>query len=264
MTPPWTGGRTSERATCVLAPNPGVMTLEGTNTWVLREPGAPEAVVVDPGPDDDAHLAAVLETAGADGGRVAQILLTHHHRDHTDGVPALAAATGAPVRGAGEGRPFGDGERLEIGGLVLQVLATPGHTADSVSVMVPEDRLLLTGDTVIGRGTTAIGINGDGDLGDYLRTLDQLSTLADLGSFDRIGPGHGPVIDDPQPVLADLKAHRWKRLEEVRAAVDAGAHGVDEVARAVYGSLAADRRWAVEHSVRAQLHYLNIRHDLTD
>lgn len=253
----WTGGRLSGRATCVLAPNPGVMTLEGTNTWLLREPGSRDVVVVDPGPDNPGHVARVLESATSDGGRVAVVLLTHHHRDHAGAVGALAAQTGAPVRGAGHG-PLADGERLDAGGLAVQVLTTPGHTADSVSFLLPEEGLLLTGDTVLGRGTTVLAWP-DGTVADYLRTLDELLRLAQEGRVTRLAPGHGPAVDDPAGALAALRQHRVERLQEVHAAVQGGAEDVDEVVTAVYGPhLGADRRRAAAMSVRAQLDHLAI------
>ncbi|GAA4432303.1 MBL fold metallo-hydrolase [Georgenia halophila] len=255
-TDPWTSGPLTERATCLLAPNPGVMTLEGTNTWVLREPGSTDVAVVDPGPDDDGHLAAVLEAATAEGGRVTQVLLTHHHRDHTAGVARLVEASGAPVRGGGHGDAFRDGERIAVGGLAVEVVATPGHTSDSVSFLVAADRLLLTGDTVLGRGTTVIA--GDGDLGDYLRSLSALRALVGDGAVERLAPGHGPAVDDPDEFLTGLQEHRTSRLEEIRAAVQAGAVGIEGLVDAVYGPIAADRRWAAAHSVRAQLDYLGI------
>ncbi|PFG41192.1 glyoxylase-like metal-dependent hydrolase (beta-lactamase superfamily II) [Georgenia soli] len=253
----WTGGRLSARGSCVLAPNPGVMTLEGTNTWLLREPGSTEVAVVDPGPDDAGHLERVLTAAGADGGRVAVVLLTHHHRDHTGAAGALAARTGAPVHGAGH-RPLADGETLEVGGLAVQVLATPGHTADSVSFLLPSEGLLLTGDTVLGRGTTVLAWP-DGTVGDYLRTVDTLLAAVRDGRVTRLAPGHGPPVEDPAGVLTALRQHRVERLQEVRAAVQGGADDVDEVVTAVYGPhLGADRRRAAALSVRAQLDHLGI------
>lgn len=253
----WTGGRLGIRASCVLAPNPGVMTLEGTNTWLLREPGSAEVAVVDPGPDDPRHVDRVLAAAGADGGRVAVVLLTHHHRDHTGAAEALAAATGAPVHGAGH-RPLADGGTLTVGGLTVQVLATPGHTADSFSFLLPAEGLLLTGDTVLGRGTTVLAWP-DGTVTDYLATLDTLLALAQEGWTTRLAPGHGPPVEDPAAVLAALRQHRVERLQEVRAAVQGGADDVDEVVTAVYGPhLGTDRRRAAALSVRAQLDHLGI------
>lgn len=257
----WRSGPLTDRVRCVLAPNPGVMTLEGTNTWLLREPGSAEVAVVDPGPDDAGHIRAVLDAAAADGGRITQIVLTHHHRDHTEAVPGLVHATGAPVRG-GDHDAFDDGERVRAGDLEIEVVRTPGHTGDSVSFLVPADKLLLTGDTVLGRGTTVITAHtGDargGDLGDYLRTLDLLVELIDSGRVERIAPGHGPALDNPGPVLRRLREHRRGRLDEVRAAVEAGAEDVDQVVDAVYGPGANDRRWAAAQSVRAQLDYLGV------
>ncbi len=145
----------TETAAVLLAENPGLMTLEGTNTWVLRAPGSPELVVVDPGPDDDAHIARLTEL-----GRIALVLISHRHGDHTGAIDKLADATGAPVYAAGSGyqRRMGggltDGTVLEAAGLRIKVLATPGHTADSLSFLV--DDAVLTADTVLGRGTTVI------------------------------------------------------------------------------------------------------------
>jgi glyoxylase-like metal-dependent hydrolase (beta-lactamase superfamily II) len=253
----WTGGRLSARASCVLAPNPGVMTLEGTNTWLLRGPGSTDVAVVDPGPEDRGHLDRVLDAARSDGGRVAVVLLSHHHRDHTAAADALAAETGAPVHGAGH-RPLADGETLELGGLAVQVLATPGHTADSVSFLLPEEGLLLTGDTVLGRGTTVLAWP-DGTVTDYLGTLDTLLALVREGRITRLAPGHGPPVEDPAAFLTELRKHRVERLQEVRAAVQGGAGGLDEVVTAVYGPhLGADRRRAAVLSVRAQLDHLGI------
>lgn len=256
----WTGGPLSERATCVLAPNPGVMTLEGTNTWLLRAPGGSDVVVVDPGPADPGHASRVLEAATADGGRVVLVLLTHHHRDHAGAVEAIVGRTGAPVRGGGHGA-LADGDRLDLADLELEVLATPGHTADSVSFLLPQDGLLLTGDTVLGRGTSVLAWP-DGSLTDYLRSLDRLDEAVRDGLASRLAPGHGPAVDDPAGVLDQLRQHRLTRLQEIRAAVEGGADDVDEVVTAVYGThLGADRRRAATMSVRAQLDHLGITLD---
>ena len=141
----WRGGAISPRAACVLAPNPGPMTLDGTNTWVLAEPGGGEAIVIDPGPNDPGHLAA--------------------------------------------------GALVTVRGLEVRVEATPGHTADSISLVLAADNALLTGDTVLGRGTTVVA-HPDGELSAYLETLDRLRALTGSGEVVRIWPGHGPVIPD--------------------------------------------------------------------
>lgn len=245
----------SERATRVLAPNAGPMTLDGTNTYVLRE--GTDVVVVDPGPDDAGHLGRVLEVATADGGRVALVVLTHHHRDHTAGADALAERTGAPVRGAGRGEPFADGERLAAGALGLTVLTTPGHTADSVCLLLPADGLLLTGDTVLGRGSTVLAWP-DGDVTAYLATLDRLLALARSHEVVAIAPGHGPHVDEPAATLENIRTHRNARLAEVRAAVAAGARTPEDVVRRVYGDVDPALESAAGQSARAQLAHLGI------
>ena len=167
-------GMGTTRTWCVLAPNPSPMTLDGTNTWVIAEPRSPTSVVVDPGPDDEGHLRRVLEFACAGDRRVAQIVLTHGHPDHCAGAVRFAELSGAPVgaldpalRLGSEG--FGPDAVLTSGGCELRVVATPGHTADSLSLLLAADGGLLTGDTVLGRGTTVIA--EDGSLGDYLGRL---------------------------------------------------------------------------------------------
>lgn len=249
----WRGGPAGASARALLAPNPGPMTLEGTNTWLLRGPGASGAVVVDPGPADvPEHLAAVVRAAG---GPVLLTLLTHHHLDHTGALPEWTALTGSPVRGAGHGEPWRDGERLDLAGLAAEVLVTPGHTGDSVCLLL-DDGVLLTGDTVLGRGTTVVPWP-EGDLGAYLESLDRLIALARAGRVQRIAPGHGPVVDAPLEHLLALRQHRLERLDQVRAALAAGARDAEAVRMAVYGDLSADLTRAAQAIVRAQLAHLH-------
>lgn len=253
MTAQWRGGPAGAHARSVLAPNPGPMTLEGTNTWLLRGPGATGSVVLDPGPAEvPDHLVAVHAAAGQ---QVALTLLSHHHRDHTGALPAWAALTDAPVRGAGHGEPWRDGQRISAAGLALEVLVTPGHTPDSVCLLL-EDGTLLTGDTVLGRGTTVVPWP-DGDLGAYLSSLDRLIELTGAGRVERIAPGHGPVVTEPLEHLTALRDHRLQRVEQVRAALAGGARGAAEVAAVVYGDLSPDLAGAVDAIVRAQLAYLD-------
>lgn len=256
--PPVDGSGTA-RARCVLAANPGPMTLNGTNTWLIAEPGSPSVLVVDPGPDDEAHLRRVAALAAAAGQRVARILLTHGHLDHSAGSARLAELTGAPVlaldpafrRGSGELSP---GDVLTDAGCEVRVVAAPGHTADSVCLLLPADGALLTGDTVLGSGTTVIA--QDGSLADYLATLDRLRALADAERLRVLLPGHGPLLADPAGVLDFYIAHRRERLAEVRAALAAGDRTGEQIVARVYAevdpALWPFARW----SVRAQLDYL--------
>ncbi|HYO32052.1 MAG TPA: MBL fold metallo-hydrolase [Nocardioidaceae bacterium] len=246
----------SGRAVCVLAPNPGPMTLDGTNTWVLREPGAARSVVVDPGPLHRGHLDAVAEAAGS----VAVVLLTHRHGDHSDGARAFAASVGCAVRAADpayvqDAQPLHDGEVVEVDGLELHVVATPGHTSDSVSFVLPAERAVLTGDTILGRGTTVVA-HPDGALGPYLTSLRRLRGLAERSDVAAIWPGHGPVLDPALPVIDDYLAHREARLAQVRAALAGGANSARDVVEAVYADVDPSLWPAAELSVRAQIAYL--------
>jgi glyoxylase-like metal-dependent hydrolase (beta-lactamase superfamily II) len=256
----------TSRAECVLAPNPGLMTLNGTNTWLIAEPGSPTALVVDPGPDDEAHLRRVAARAGAAGRRIVRILLTHGHLDHSAGAGRLAELTGAPVAAAdpqlrrGDDSGLAPGDVLTDAGCEVRVVAAPGHTADSVCLLLPADGALLTGDTVLGRGTTVIA--EDGDLGDYLATLDRLRALADQAQLGMLLPGHGPLLADPAAVLDFYIAHRRDRLAEIRAALDAGDRTEQQIVARVYAdvdqALWPFARW----SVQAQLRYLAARGEL--
>ena len=252
-------GMGTTRTWCVLAPNPSPMTLDGTNTWVIAEPGSSAVVVVDPGPDDEGHLRHVLDAACAGDRHVAQVVLTHGHLDHSAGAARFAELSGAPVGALDPGlrlgtEGYGPGDVITAGGCELRVVATPGHTADSVSLLLTADGGLLTGDTVLGRGTTVIA--SDGSLGDYLRTLDELRSLADEAGLRVLLPGHGPLLGDPAGVLDYYIAHRKERLDQVRAAYAAGAHTPAEVVAIVYADVDKSLWPAAEQSVRAQLDYL--------
>jgi glyoxylase-like metal-dependent hydrolase (beta-lactamase superfamily II) len=252
----WQGGEVGQRARCVLAPNASPMTLDGTNTWVLREPGARRSVVIDPGPLDLGHLEAVGEAAGD----VGVVLLTHGHADHSAGAREFAERVGSGVRALDPAFQYGgeglqDGDVIEVDGLEITVVATPGHTGDSLSFVVPADRAVLTGDTVLGRGTTVVA-HPDGELGAYLRSLRRLRALAEARDVETVWPGHGPVLDQALPVLDYYLAHRAERLEQVRGAVAAGFVQPVDVVRRVYADVDQQLWPAAELSVRAQLEYL--------
>jgi glyoxylase-like metal-dependent hydrolase (beta-lactamase superfamily II) len=253
-------GSGSSRARCVLAPNPSLMTLDGTNTWLVAEPGSATAIVIDPGPDDEGHLQRICTVAAERGLRVADIVLTHRHDDHSAGAPRLAELTGAPVRAVDPAHRLGSegltaGDVLDSAGCELRVITTPGHTSDSVSLQIPADGVVLTGDTVLGRGTAVIA--EDGSLGDYLDSLRRLRALADSSDLRQLLPGHGPLLADPAGVLDFYLAHRAERLDEVRAALAAGDRDPAMIVARVYA--AVDRAlWRfAESSVRAQLRYLD-------
>ena len=266
----WSGGTFGGRGECVLAPNANMMTLDGTNTWVLREPDARRSIVIDPGPSIAAHLDAVAEAAGD----VAVVLLTHHHADHAEAAREFAERVGCGVRAldpayrlGSEG--LGEGDVVTVDGLELHVVATPGHTADSLSFVLPAEGAVLTGDTVLGRGTTVVA-HPDGQLGAYLGSLDRLHALADAHEVGTIWPGHGPVIDDALGALDFYITHRRQRLEQVESALESlkqadHPEGIstDELPRRVVEIVYQDVDpvlWgAAELSVRAQLAYLQGR-----
>ena len=238
----------------VLAPNPGPMTLEGTNTWVLRAPGESECVVVDPGPLHEGHLAAVAAV-----GRVGAVLLTHGHLDHSEGARRFAELTGASVRALDPAHRLGDeglgeGDVVACAGVELRVLATPGHTSDSLSFVVtgPDgSRAVLTGDTILGRGTTVVA-HPDGVLADYLASLSRLAELGDV----TVLPGHGPELPSAGAAAERYLRHREARLAQVQAALDAGATTPEEVVERVYADVDQTLWPAAMLSVLAQLEHL--------
>lgn len=252
-------GSGTVRARCVLAPNPSLMTLDGTNTWVIAEPGSARAVVVDPGPDDQGHLRRVLRQVAAAGQTVAQILLTHTHPDHAEGAASFAAMTGAPVLAADpdyrlDHGSISPGDTVTAGGCELHVVATPGHTSDSVCLHLAADYALLTGDTVLGRGTTVIA--DDGSLADYMRSLDQLRALTDEAELATLLPGHGPMLTSPAATLDYYISHRRERLAEVTAALAAGDRTVAQIVARVYADVDPSLWPYAAWSVRAALDYL--------
>ncbi|MFF3690035.1 MBL fold metallo-hydrolase [Streptomyces sp. NPDC002187] len=253
-------GPATTRAVNVLAPNPSAMTLDGTNTWIVSEPGSDLAVVVDPGPLDDTHLRAVIDTAEKAGKRVALTLLTHGHPDHAEGAARFAELTRTHVRALDPALRLGDeglaaGDVIRVGGLEMRVVPTPGHTADSLCFHLPGDRAVLTGDTILGRGTTVVA-HPDGRLGDYLDSLRRLRSLTVDDGVHTVLPGHGPVLDDAQGAVEFYLAHRANRLAQVETAVENGYGTAAEVVAHVYADVDRSLWPAAELSVLAQLEYL--------
>jgi glyoxylase-like metal-dependent hydrolase (beta-lactamase superfamily II) len=258
MTLAWVGGIVTDRSTCVLAPNPGAMTLEGTNTWVLMEPGSARCVVVDPGPLDEQHLQRVLDVVALRGARVGLTLLTHGHLDHAESADRFGELTGAPVRAVGPGHDgLGDGDRLTVDGLDLVVVATPGHTGDSVSFLLAAENALLTGDTILGRGTAMVAWP-DGELAAYLHSLQRIEAMTGSRQVTQILPGHGPTVPDAAGVVQYYLDHRSERLEHVRAAVAVRGSDVEAVVETVYADVPRELWPAARLSVRAQLEYLRV------
>jgi glyoxylase-like metal-dependent hydrolase (beta-lactamase superfamily II) len=235
--------------------NAGPMTLEGTQSYVLQAPSG--AVVIDPGDDDAAHQEALAAL-----GPVALILVTHRHHDHVGGLARLRGLTGAASRGAAEGfsvgaAPLLDGETLALGdGAHLRVLATPGHTSDSISLVLSRDgvdQAVFTGDTILGHGTTIID-HPDGTLGDYLDSLEALRALGPVPTL----PAHGGFPGPVDAVAREYLSHRLMRLEQVKGAADGlRERGLDPTVGAVtdivYAEVDPSVRGAAEHTVSAQL-----------
>jgi glyoxylase-like metal-dependent hydrolase (beta-lactamase superfamily II) len=241
-------------ASVMLAPNPSPMTLEGTNTWLLRGQQAdggqqsPGFIVIDAGPPDESHLARVAAV-----GPIELILLTHGHPDHSGGSARLAELTGASVLALDRrfGEPLAAGDSLRQCGVALDVIGTPGHSADSLSFYLPADDAVLTGDTILGRGTTVVAWP-DGQLGPYLDSLQRLREFGDAAVL----PGHGPELPSAGRVAEDYLAHRAERLAKVAKAVAAGARTPREVVEIVYTDVPEVLWAAAELSVHAQLDYL--------
>jgi glyoxylase-like metal-dependent hydrolase (beta-lactamase superfamily II) len=253
-------------ASRVLAANPGPMTLEGTNTWIIRAPDAATAVVVDPGPMLEDHLRAVLDAVASYGCTVSTVLLTHGHSDHSEGAAWFAAQANCQVRSVDptfriptdHAHGLSEGDVITADDLRIEVLPTPGHTLDSVCFWLPEDGSLLTGDTVLGRGTSVVAWP-DGALGPYLESLERLQAFAESAAgVERLLPGHGPVIDDPTAVLSFYLQHRRERLDQVRAAVAAGHTTPEAVVQHVYADVDPILWPAAQRSVQAQLAHLGL------
>jgi glyoxylase-like metal-dependent hydrolase (beta-lactamase superfamily II) len=233
----------------VLAPNPGVRELEGTNTWIVGE--AP-AIVIDPGPDYAGHLLEVARTAGA----VGAIAITHDHPDHAPGALPLGEITGAAVYAA---RPVEGMERIRDGDLVsagsttLSVVAAPGHTPDHVVFHAAPSGSLFTGDAVLGRGTSVID-PPEGDLAAYLRSLRRLREL----SPRTIYPGHGPVVLRAVAKLDEYLDHRAMREEQVLAALGDGWHVPEELVAEIYAAYPQEVHELAARSVLAHLMKLEV------
>jgi glyoxylase-like metal-dependent hydrolase (beta-lactamase superfamily II) len=245
----------------IVAGNAGLMTGPGTNTYLL---GLREVAVLDPGPDDDRHLSAILAAAGS---AIRWIIATHSHPDHSPLVKRLAERTGARVIGLpppGDGRQDttftpehlpGDGERLMLGESRVTAIHTPGHASNCVCYLLESERLLFTGDHVL-EGVSPVILPPDGDMSAYLHSLDKLESL----DFERIAPGHGSVMERGKQVVSALRAHRLAREEKVmRSLQRLGGATLDELTPVVYDDVAAERHaWA---RLTLEAHLIKLRRE---
>lgn len=249
-TPPPPARALDDLTRVVLAPNASPMTLEGTNTYLLGDASSGGLVVVDPGPDDPAHLARV--EAAIDGADVAAVVITHHHHDHAEAA-GWAARWGAALRAFDPGlipgaSTMADGETLSVAGIDLTALHTPGHASDHLCLRIHQTDVVLTGDHVLGRGSTVVNWP-DGDMTAYMDSLRRLAGAPGA----RIYPGHGPEVDRPADKIAEYLAHRVDREAQIRAAIDDGADTPPAIVRAVYTDVPEILHPAAERSVRAVL-----------
>lgn len=231
----------------IVAPNAGLMTGSGTNTYLL---GRRESAVLDPGPDHPQHLRAIM---AAIAGPVRWVVVTHTHRDHSPLAAVLARETGAQLIGLGppdDGRQDEsfkpdraprDGERLVLGDTLLVAIHTPGHASNCVCYLLEDERLLFTGDHVL-EGVSPVILPPDGDMSAYMHSLEKLRAY----DFERIAPGHGAVMESGKRELDSLRAHRLAREDKVlRTLAAAGALTLEGLTAAVYDDVAPERHsWA--------------------
>jgi glyoxylase-like metal-dependent hydrolase (beta-lactamase superfamily II) len=240
----------------ITAPNPGMMTGPGTNAYIV---GTGELALIDPGPESEPHLNAML---AAVGDRLRWILCTHTHIDHSPGARALKAATGAEVlgmRAPNDGRQdtdfapdrvLGHGEVLDCGDFALRAVHTPGHASNHLCYLLEREKLLFTGDHIMQGSTVVIG-PPDGDMVAYLASLEALFGL-DLA---RIAPGHGHPIETPHDEVRRLIAHRLKREQKVMDAVAATGSPatLDELVAVVYDDTSPRLHPVARRSLHAHL-----------
>jgi glyoxylase-like metal-dependent hydrolase (beta-lactamase superfamily II) len=218
---------------CLTAPNPGPMTLEGTNTYVV---GRDPAVVIDPGPSDAGHIEAVRQAAEARGG-IGTVLLTHGHGDHSDGVEALGV----------EPTEVTDGQTVAG----LQTIATPGHAADHFCFLL--EKACFTGDLILGEGSTIVGPRDTGgSLLDYMHSLERLQQL----ELEVLYPGHGPEVHDPQAKIAEYVEHRMMRERRLVAALERGERSREALLAEVWDDVPAQLRGAAAVAMQAHLEKL--------
>jgi glyoxylase-like metal-dependent hydrolase (beta-lactamase superfamily II) len=241
----------------IVADNPGMMTGPGTNTYLV---GIDEIAVIDPGPDDSAHLDAI---AGCGGDRIRWILLTHTHEDHSPGATGLKKRTGAEILGfgPGEGRgkvrldgTLGDGAVIEATEFHLTALHTPGHASNHLCYLLNEERTLFTGDHIM-QGSTVVISPPDGDMATYLDSLERLKTIRPR--LKAIAPGHGHLIDDPLAVIDATIAHRLAREVQVLDVVrERGPATITDLVEQIYADVVPELHPMARRTVWAHLRKL--------
>jgi glyoxylase-like metal-dependent hydrolase (beta-lactamase superfamily II) len=237
----------SVRIERVLAPNAGPFTGPGTNTWLLESDG--NLVVIDPGPISDAHLDAILAAIGRRS--VTSVLVTHTHSDHAPLANPLARELEVPAYGYAAGPEFDpdlrltEGSNVTVGSIALEVIHTPGHSDDHLCFLT--GRILFTGDHIMGGSSVMVE-----DMGSYLRSLERLQDL----DLDRLYPGHGPEIEQPQEVISWYIAHRLQREQEILEAIAGGAVEVDSIVESVYRNVDRSLHPLAARSVAAHLRKL--------
>ena len=241
----------------IVAANPGMMTGPGTNTYLV---GIDEIAVIDPGPDDDAHLDAI---AGCGGDRIRWILLTHTHEDHSPGATGLRKRTGAEVLafGPGEGKgkvrldgTLADKSVIEATEFHLTALHTPGHASNHLCFLLNEERTLFTGDHIM-QGSTVVISPPDGDMATYLASLERLKTIRPR--LKTIAPGHGHVIDDPLAVIDETIAHRLAREAQVLDLLrERGTATIPDLVETIYTEIIPELHPMARRTVWAHLRKL--------
>jgi glyoxylase-like metal-dependent hydrolase (beta-lactamase superfamily II) len=266
---PWPTGQAEQLEPLVarvLAPNPSPYTYTGTQTYVVGPQGGPDCAVIDPGPADEAHIAAMLSAVGER--KIAAIMCTHTHRDHSPAAAPLAAQTGAPIVGCAplvlkvEGprsdeafdttyapdRVMEDGEQMRGTGWTLTAVATPGHTSNHLCFALEESGALFTGDHVMGWSTSVV-IPPDGDMGDYMASLEKLMAREDTVYH----AAHGAAITRPRQLVRGMIGHRRQRENQILRLMGERARPVGEFIPDMYKGLDERLIPAAEMSVTAHL-----------
>lgn len=273
---PWQGGRISKGIVCVRANNPSPMTYVGSNSWIVVDPeaarlGNNRCVVIDPSPAGE-QVERILDVCKDYGFTVGAIFLTHDHHDHTEGAVELSRLTGADIYGTKQtmgadtaGGPFEVDHCFKEGFLrpfegapLFEIYSLPGHSSDSVGLLVSEERIMFVGDLMFRHGPTVV-FYPEGNLADYFASLDLVEELIEFGKIQLICPGHGYVIDDPSGIIQATRDHRMERLDQIKDALAAGVPAeANALFDAVYEGVDERLRWASLRSIEAQLEYLGL------